>query len=105
MRALSRSELAMLLTWAFNEQKVETASNPHADALTLYYNVMALPVAEAATIVSHARAGGPPEDPVKLAIWTRGLSMLCEMLQQPLCELQMFTRNTKAETAPTASAA
>ncbi|WP_404403305.1 hypothetical protein [Pelagibacterium halotolerans] len=105
MRALSRSELSMLLTWAFNEQEVETAANPHVDALTLYFNVMALPVPEAVAIVTHARAGAAPEDPVQLALWTRGLSLLCDMLQQPMCELEMFTRGTKTEASSTASAA
>ena len=69
MKALSRNELALLLVWAFREQQVESAANPHLDALTLYCNVMALPVAEAATVVSYARRGDvPPTEPVALAL-------------------------------------
>ena len=91
MKALSRNELALLLVWAFREQQVESAANPHLDALTLYCNVIALPVAEAATVVSYARRGDvPPTEPVALARWTRGLSMLRDMLQQPLCSLSII---------------
>ncbi len=90
MKALSRNELALMLTWAFRDQKVETADKPHVDAQTLYNNVMALPIQEAATVVFHARSGNvPPSDPIALARWTRGLSMLREMLQQPMCELSI----------------
>lgn len=88
MKTLTRSELALLLVWAFREQRVESTATPHADALTLYCNVMALPVAEAATVVSHARNGEiPPSDPVALARWTKGLTLLRDMLEQPLCTL------------------
>jgi len=88
MKTFSRSELALMLVWAFREQGVESAINPHADALTLYCNVMALPVAEAATIVAYARSGKlPPSDPVALARWTRGLTLLREMLNQPMCSM------------------
>ena len=88
MKMLSRSELALMIVWAFREQRVESAVNPHADALTLYCNVMALPVAEAATVVAYARSGNlPPTDPIALARWTRGLTLLREMLIQPMCSL------------------
>ena len=90
MKALSRNELSLMLVWAFGEQKVESAANPHVDALTLYHNVMALPIQEAATIVKYARAGEvPPTDPIDLARWTRGLCLLRDMLQQPMCELSI----------------
>lgn len=89
-KMLTRNELALMLVWAFREQKVESTPNPHADALTLYCNVMALPVAEAATVVSHARSGNvSPTDPVALARWTRGLMLLREMLAQPMCTLSI----------------
>lgn len=91
MRALSRAELTSLLVWAFQDQAVETASNPDADAWTLYCNVMALPVAEAATIVRCARKGEVPStEPIELARWTRGLSFLGDMLQQPMCHLRIM---------------
>lgn len=90
MNAPSRQELALMLVWAFREQRVETAPAPHADALTLYHNVMALPVDEAAAIVSCARLGNvPPADPLTLARWTRGLCLLRDLIQQPLCELEI----------------
>lgn len=91
MKALTRNELSLLLVWAFREQQVESAPTPHVDALTLYCNVMALPVAEAATVVNHARSGNvPPGDPVALARWTKGLTLLRDMLQQPMCELSVI---------------
>ncbi|WP_417582322.1 hypothetical protein [Pelagibacterium sp.] len=102
MKMLTRNELALMLVWAFRDQKVESAPNPHADALTLYCNVMALPVAEAATLVSHAREGQvPSSDPIALARWTRGLMLLREMLAQPMCSLtisepQVVTRTDVA---------
>lgn len=90
MKTLTRNELALLLVWAFRDQRVESAINPHLDALTLYCNVMALSVAEAATIIVHARAGNvPPSDPVALARWTRGLTQLRDMLDQPMCTLSI----------------
>ena len=90
MKALTRNELALLLIWAFRDERVESAINPHADATTLYCNVMALPVAEAATVVAHARSGNvPPADPVALARWTRGLTLLRDMLAQPMCTLSV----------------
>lgn len=90
MKMLTRNELALMLVWAFREQKVESAPNPHVDALTLYCNVMALPVAEAATVVSHARSGNvSPSDPIALARWTRALMLLREMLVQPMCTLSI----------------
>lgn len=90
MNAPSRQELALMLVWAFREQRVETASAPHADALTLYHNVMALPVDEAAAIVGCSRSGNvPPSDPLTLARWTRGLCLLRDLIQQPLCELEI----------------
>jgi len=68
MKVLTRNELAVMLIWAFRDERVESAINPHVDATTLYCNVMALPVAEAATVVAHARSGNvPPADPVALA--------------------------------------
>lgn len=102
MRAPSRQELALMLVWAFRDQQVETAPAPHADAQTLYHNVMALPVEEAAAIVSCARLGNvPPNDPLTLARWTRGLCLLRELIQQPLCDLEITkplneTRNASA---------
>ena len=90
MKMLTRNELALMLVWTFREQNVESASNPHVDALTLYCNVMALPVAEAATVISHARSGNvSPSDPVALARWTRALMLLREMLAQPMCTLSI----------------
>lgn len=90
MKALTRNELSMLLVWAFRDENVEKAAAPHADARTLYCNVMALPLAEAAAVVVHARTGSvPPADPIALARWTRGLTLLRDMLQQPLCELSV----------------
>lgn len=90
MKLLTRNELALMLVWAFHDEKVESAINPHVDALTLYCNVMALPVAEAAVVVSHARSGNvPPSDPVALARWTRSLTLLREMLAQPMCTLSI----------------
>lgn len=91
MKALSRNELALMLVWAFREQQVESGANPHTDALTLYHNVMALPVQEAATIVNYARDGQvPPTEPLDLARWTRGLNLLRDMLQQPMCTLTII---------------
>lgn len=90
MTAVSRQKLAHMLVWAFRDQKVETAKSPHRDALTLYCNVMALPLEEAAALVSCARSGiVPPSDPMMLARWTRGLCLLRELLAQPLCELEL----------------
>lgn len=90
MKTLTRNELSLMLVWAFRDQRVESATNPHIDALTLYCNVMALPVAEAATIVVHARSGNvPPSDPIALARWTRGLTLLRDMLDQPMCSLSI----------------
>lgn len=88
MKPLTRTELAQMLVWAFRDQRVETAINPPADALILYCNVIALPAVEAATIIAHARSGSvPPEHPIALARWTRGLTLLREMLTQPMCSL------------------
>lgn len=102
MKLLTRSELTMMLVWAFRDENVESARNPHVDALTLYCNVMALPIAEAAAVVSHARSGNvPPSDPVALARWTRGLMLLREMLAQPMCTLSIV----EPENAAPASAA
>ncbi|AEQ51807.1 hypothetical protein [Pelagibacterium halotolerans] len=98
MKIPTRNELAVMLVWAFRDEKVESAINPHADALTLYCNVMALPVAEAAAVVSHARAGDvSPADPVALARWTRGLMLLREMLAQPMCTLSIAEPETMAQ--------
>jgi len=92
MKTLTRNELALMLVWAFRDQRVESAINPPADALTLYCNVIALPVAEAATIMLHARTGNvPPSDPVALARWTCGMAMLRDMLDQPMCNLSIAT--------------
>lgn len=105
MRTLSRQELALMLVWAFREQQVETALAPHTDALTLYHNVMALPVDEAAAIVSCARAGNAsPSDPLLLARWTRGLCLLHDLIQQPLCELTITRPESEAETRSTSAA-
>lgn len=90
MKVLTRNELAVMLIWAFRDERVESAINPHVDATTLYCNVMALPVAEAATVVAHARSGNvPPADPVALARWTRGLTLLRDMLAQPMATLSV----------------
>jgi hypothetical protein len=105
MNGPSRQELALMLVWAFREQQVETAATPHADALTLYHNVMALPVDEAAAVVSCARSGNiPPSDPLMLARWTRGLCLLRDLIQQPMCELEI-TKLAQSSKAPSASAA
>lgn len=105
MNAPSRQELALMLVWAFRDQQVESARAPHADALTLYHNVMALPVEEAAAIVGCARTGNvPPAHPLTLARWTRGLCLLRDLLQQPMCELEI-TKMTRAADIPNASAA
>lgn len=90
VKQLTRNELAVMLVWAFHDERVESAINPHVDATTLYCNVMALPVTEAATVVAHARSGNvPPAEPVALAHWTRGLTLLREMLSQPMCTLSI----------------
>lgn len=90
MRVPTRQELAILLVWAFREQRVETATAPHADALTLYHNVMALPVEEAAAIITCAREGDiRPANPILLARWMRGLCLLRELTEQPLCRLTL----------------
>ncbi len=91
-----------MLVWAFRDQKVESAYDPHADALTLYHNVMALPVEEAAAVISCARSGNiPPSDPLMLARWTRGVCLLREIIQQPMCELSIARpeRESPAATA------
>lgn len=91
MRRLSRNELALMLVWAFQDEHVETAHAPHPDAAVLYCNVIALPIAEASTLISHARRGNvQPTDPISLAHWTRGLNLLREMLAQPMCTLSLF---------------
>ncbi|WMT90060.1 hypothetical protein [Pelagibacterium sp. H642] len=96
MKTLTRNELALMLVWTFRDQRVESAAKPHGDALALYCNVMALPVAEAATIVHHARSGDvPPSDPVALARWTRGMILLCDMLAQPMCSLSIAEADGK----------
>lgn len=105
MRTLSRQELALMLVWAFREQQVETALAPHTDALTLYHNVMALPVDEAAAIVSCARMGNvSPSDPLLLARWTRGLCLLRDLIQQPLCELTITKPESETRPHPASAA-
>ncbi|GGA60803.1 hypothetical protein GCM10011499_33820 [Pelagibacterium lentulum] len=80
-----------MLVWAFQDEHVETAHAPHPDAAALYCNVMALPIAEASTLISHARRGNvQPSDPIALAHWTRGLNLLREMLAQPMCSLSLL---------------
>ncbi len=94
-----------MLVWAFREQQVESARAPHADALTLYHNVMALPVDEAAAIVSCARSGNvPPSDPLLLARWTRGLCLLRDQIQQPLCDLAITRPDEESEPVKTTAA-
>lgn len=89
-KALTRNELAMLLVWAFRDQQVETTPSAHPDATTLYHNVMALPACQAAVVVHHARSGNvPPTEPIALARWTKGLLFLTDMLQQPMCDLEI----------------
>ena len=96
MKVLGRNEVAMLLVWAFRDQRVETSANPHEDARTLYCNVMALPVPEAATLVAHARSANvPPTEPVALARWTRGVTLLRDMLAQPMCALSVIQTESR----------
>lgn len=103
MTAPSRQQLALMLVWAFRDQKVETAKTPHPDALTLFHNVIALPVDEAAALISCARSGDiSPTDPIILARWTRGLFMLRDSLQQPLCDLEI-TKLAQRETEASAA--
>lgn len=97
MTALTREEVAVLLVWAFRDEQVEVACAPHIDALTIYCNVMALPTAEAATIVMYAKTGNvPPTDPIALARWTHGICHLRQMLQQPMCQLSIIEAEIEA---------
>lgn len=90
MHAISRQDVVDMLIWALFDQKVESASTPHPHALTIYCNVLALPIAEAATLISFARSNGErPTDPVQLARWMRGLCLLQEMLTQPMSGLPL----------------
>lgn len=50
-----------LLIWAFREQDVEAASDPHPDATTVYWAVMALPAAHARIVTRFARMGMGPD--------------------------------------------
>lgn len=54
-------DIADLLVWAFRDQKVETAAAPHPDATTVYWAVMALPVAHTRIISHFARVGMGPD--------------------------------------------
>lgn len=88
MPRLKTDDLVMMLVWAFRDERVETATHPPLDALTVYCNVIALPVAEAATIIRYAREGTIPQsDPLALARWTRGINLLRQYLEQPMSNL------------------
>lgn len=50
-----------LLIWAFRDQNVEGAENPHPDATTVYWAVMALPAAHMRIIGRFARMGMGPD--------------------------------------------
>ena len=50
-----------LLIWAFRDEKVEAAADPHPDATTVYWAVMALPAAHIRIISRFARSGSGPD--------------------------------------------
>lgn len=50
-----------LLIWAYRDQAVEGAANPHPDATTVYWAVMALPNAHTRIISRFARLGMGPD--------------------------------------------
>lgn len=50
-----------LLIWAFRDQEVEAAVNPHPDATTVYWAVTALPAAHARIVSRFARRGMGPD--------------------------------------------
>ena len=50
-----------LLIWAFRDEEVEAARNPHPDATTVYWAVMALPVAHTRIVSRFARMGMGPD--------------------------------------------
>lgn len=50
-----------LLCWAFQQEKVESSRTAHADALTVYWAVMALPAPFDQLVRHHARIGRPPD--------------------------------------------
>jgi len=50
-----------LLIWAFRDEGVEAAQDPHPDATTVYWAVMALPVAHTRLISRFARLGLGPD--------------------------------------------
>lgn len=54
-------DIADLLIWAFREQQVESAPDPHADATTVYWAVMALPDPHARIVSHFARVGEVPD--------------------------------------------
>ena len=50
-----------LLVWAFRDQAVESRTNPHPDARTVYWTVLALPAAHLRVIIRYAKLGSGPE--------------------------------------------
>jgi len=50
-----------LLIWAFRDEKVEASPNPHPDATTVYWAVMALPAEHTRIISRFARMGSGPD--------------------------------------------
>ena len=50
-----------LLIWAFRDEEVEAAQDPHPDATTVYWAVMALPAAHTRIISRFARMGMGPD--------------------------------------------
>jgi len=50
-----------LLVWAFRDQDVEATPNADADAVTIYWAVLALPVPHARAISRFARLGAAPD--------------------------------------------
>jgi hypothetical protein len=56
-----RIDIQDLLIWAFRIQAVETKPAAHADALTVYWAVLALPVPHATVVRRFAREGRRPD--------------------------------------------
>ena len=76
-----------LLIWAFRDQAVEGAENPHPDATTVYWAVMALPAAHTRIVSRFARMGiGPdwqagPEAVVSLEAVRKGRTLYAEWVR------------------------
>ena len=76
-----------LLIWAFRDQAVEGAENPHLDATTVYWAVMALPAAHTRIVSRFARMGmGPdwqagPEAVVSLEAVRKGRTLYAEWVR------------------------